>query len=106
MHRMSTVTSSPRGSSSVTGAAVAKAVRTTVSSSPSSEKRRPSALAWTPSLWSVDTAFGDVYSTRPAESRTITPSPTRGASLLSISSPSNGKSPVEIMRAKWLKTAV
>ena len=53
---------------------------------PSSPKRSPSALAWTPMRWSADTPLGDVYSTRPDASRRITPSPTRGASSVSASS--------------------
>ena len=45
--------------------AVANAVRTSASSKPSSPRRMPSALACTPMRCSADTAFGDVYSTRP-----------------------------------------
>ena len=105
MPRISTVMSTPRASSSVAGAPVSNAVRTTVSSSPSSENRRPSAFAWTPSRCRVDTALGDVYSTLPEESRTMAPSPTRGASSLSASSASKGNAPLAIMRAKRLNTS-
>ena len=105
MHRISTTTSLPRDSSSVTGEPVANAVRTTFSSRPSSPSRRPSAVGVNAERCSVDTAFGEAYSTRPDESSTITPSPTRGASLVSASSVSNGKSPSEIMRAKRLNTS-
>ena len=105
MPRISTVMSMPRGSSSVTGSPRAKAVRTTDSSRPSSENRSPSALACTPRRCSADTALGEVYSTRPEASSTMTPSPTRGASSVSTSSASNGKSPVAIMRANRLNTS-
>ena len=105
MPRISTVMSMPRGSSSVTGRPRAKQVETTCSSRPSSEKRRPSALACTPRRCSVDTALGELYSTRPDVSMTMTPSPTRGASSVSTSSASKGKSPLAIMRANRLNTS-
>ena len=65
--------------------------RTRLSSRPSSPKRSPSVLACTPMRCSADTPFGDVYSTRPAASRRITPSPTRGASSVSASSRVEGE---------------
>jgi hypothetical protein len=52
---------------------------------------------------SADTALGDEYSTRPVRSSTTTPSPTRGDSLESLSSPGNGNCPAAIMRANRLK---
>ncbi len=73
------------------------------SSRPSSPKRSPSALPCEPIRCSADTPFGDVYSTRIDASRRITPSPTRGASSVSMSWASNGKAPAAIMRAKRLK---
>ncbi len=106
MHRISTVTWGPRSISSVSGRAVAKAVRTAVSCSPISPSRMPSVLAWTPTRCSAEMALGDEYSTRPDPSSRITPSPTRGASSLSPSSLRNGNSPEAIMRAKRLKTSM
>ena len=47
-------------------AAMAKALRTSSSSRPSSARRSPSALAWMPMRCSADTALGDVYPTQPA----------------------------------------
>ena len=106
MQRMSTVTCGPRSISSVSGTAVAKAVRTAVSCRPSSPRRMPSVLACTPTRCSAEMAFGDEYSTRPEPSSRITPSPTRGASSLGPSSLANGNSPEAIMRAKRLKTSM
>ncbi len=76
---------------------------TGVSSRPSSRNRIPSAFVCTPTRWSADTAFGDVYTTRACESSSMTPSPTRGASSGSGSSVSNGYVPAAIIRANRLK---
>ena len=102
--RTRTVTSGPRSISSVTGAPMAKLVRTATSSRPSSLSFMPSALAWTPMRCSADTAFGEAYSTRPSWSSTTAPSPTRGASSEASSAP-KGNSPVVSIRAKRWKTS-
>ena len=82
MQRISTVTSAPRSTSSVTGAPMAKAVRTTVVVEAELGEAQALGVGVDARCGAGPTrALGDVYSTRPAASRRITPSPTRGRLL-------------------------
>ena len=56
-----------------------------------------------PTRCSADTALGDAYRTRALPSSTITPSPTRGATLESATRPVKGNNPEEIIVAKSSK---
>ena len=67
---------------------------------PNSASVWPTAFALMPTRCNADVALGDAYRTRESWSRTMAPSPTRGATLESATRPANGKLPRTIISAK------
>ena len=101
--RHSRATSDAGSNSSTIGMRCSYALRTMSSWKPSSASVMPTALAWMPTRCSAELAFGDRYVTRPAASRLITPSPTRGAAVESAPRAGYGNEPSAIIPAKRSK---